>query len=136
MVPGGSLSKPKWDLRLETRRGKCNWALRKPMRAPLGTKIASQYMLVLTLPLRRRIGIYAKFVFELGEDVGLKAGRQIDSAGRSSSPNEDVSRYEPFTQFLPTESFYPQGVNVTRTSGCTCTRRLCIAHTYGVLERE
>jgi hypothetical protein len=32
--------------------------------------------------LRRRIGI-CEVVFELGEDVGLKAGGQIDSAERS-----------------------------------------------------
>ena len=38
------------DLRLETRRGKYNWALREPKRAPLSAKIASQCSLRLTLP--------------------------------------------------------------------------------------
>jgi hypothetical protein len=41
---------PKWDLCFETRRGKCNQAFREPERAPLGAKLASQYMLRLTLP--------------------------------------------------------------------------------------
>ena len=40
----------KWDLCLETRRGKCNRASREPERAPLGAKMASQCMLRLTLP--------------------------------------------------------------------------------------
>ena len=35
---------------LRSRRGKCNRASREPERAPLGAKIASQYMLRLTLP--------------------------------------------------------------------------------------
>ena len=40
----------KWDLCLETRRGKCNRVLRELERAPLGAKIASQCMLRLALP--------------------------------------------------------------------------------------
>jgi hypothetical protein len=39
---------PKWDLRVESRQGKCNWALREPRRRPLVTKIVSQCMLRLT----------------------------------------------------------------------------------------
>jgi hypothetical protein len=48
---GSSVARePKWDLCLETRRGKCNRALRELERVPLGAKIASQCMLRLTLP--------------------------------------------------------------------------------------
>jgi hypothetical protein len=44
--------KPKWDLHIETRQGKCHWALRDPRQAPLVTEIASQYMLMLTVARR------------------------------------------------------------------------------------
>jgi len=42
----------------------------------------------------------------------------------SSSSNEDVSRYQPFTQYCLRRE------NRSRTSGYTCTR-LCTAQTYG-----
>jgi hypothetical protein len=50
MVPDESQSEPKWDLRLETRRGKCNRASKEPKQAPLNAKMASQCLLRLTLP--------------------------------------------------------------------------------------
>jgi hypothetical protein len=52
LVPRGMsiVREPKWDLCLETRRGKYNRALRELQQAPLGAKLASQYMLRLTLP--------------------------------------------------------------------------------------
>jgi hypothetical protein len=43
----------------------------------------------------------------------------------SCSSNEDVSRYQPFTQYCLRRE------NRSRTSGYTCTRQLCTAQTYG-----
>lgn len=66
------------------------------------------------LPGRRGTGSSYHF-----RSVSMKLG------SGSSSSNEDASRYQPFTQYCLRRE------NGSRTSGYTCTRRLCTAQTYG-----
>jgi hypothetical protein len=48
IVPEKSWSEPKWDLRSETRRGKCTRAIKEPRRAPLSIKMTSHCMFLPT----------------------------------------------------------------------------------------